>query len=250
MYQDMIELKAKFERIKNMGYVKSSRGGSTGIGKTFEDLIGKEEDTLETPDYKHIEIKTKRGYSNSYTTLFNATLEGPHELETQRLKNKYGYPDRILKDCKVLNATVQADCFTLVANRYYFKLKVDRKKGKVFLIIADKRYYLYEQNAYWSFALLKEKLERKLKFLALVKAWPNKINNEDYYKYYDIKFYKLKSFDYFIDLLEKGLIKVTFKMGVYRSGERFKEPKDRGTSFEIQEENLELLFDKLEIENK
>ena len=38
------------------GYVKSIRGGTTGIGATFEALIGKEEDKLSLPDFKGIEI--------------------------------------------------------------------------------------------------------------------------------------------------------------------------------------------------
>ena len=71
--KELYNLKQEFEKIKKMGYVKSTRSGFTGIGKTFEDLIGKNEDTLETPDYHGIEIKTKKSYSKSYTTLFNAT---------------------------------------------------------------------------------------------------------------------------------------------------------------------------------
>ena len=37
----IIKLKKEFIKIKEMGYVKSTRKGFTGIGKTFEDLIGK-----------------------------------------------------------------------------------------------------------------------------------------------------------------------------------------------------------------
>ena len=86
MYKKEIEqLEKEFKRIKNMGYVKSTRNGPTGIGKTFEDLLGKKEDALGLPDYKGIEIKTKRSYSNSYTTLFNATLHGQNNYETKRL---------------------------------------------------------------------------------------------------------------------------------------------------------------------
>ncbi len=51
MEKELLLLKQEFERIKNLGYVQSSRKGYSGIGKTFEDLIGKKEDTLETPDY-------------------------------------------------------------------------------------------------------------------------------------------------------------------------------------------------------
>ncbi len=66
------ELRGKFLKIKEMGYVKSVRGGSTGVGATFEFLLGKSEDKLEAPDFKGIEIKTRRGYSKSEINLFNA----------------------------------------------------------------------------------------------------------------------------------------------------------------------------------
>ena len=41
MVTDLNILKEEFLRIKRMGYVKSLREGYTGIGKTFEDLLGK-----------------------------------------------------------------------------------------------------------------------------------------------------------------------------------------------------------------
>ena len=41
----------KFEEIKEMGWIKSLRKGPTGIGYTFEKLIGKDEDSLCCPDF-------------------------------------------------------------------------------------------------------------------------------------------------------------------------------------------------------
>ena len=68
--ENLEQLKQEFIRIKKLGYVKSTRNGPTGIGKTFEDLLGKKEDALGLPDYKGIEIKTKRSYSNSLYNTF------------------------------------------------------------------------------------------------------------------------------------------------------------------------------------
>lgn len=107
--EELINLKKEFNRIKNLGYIKSTRKGLTGIGKTFEDLIGKKEDTLDLPDYHGIEIKTKRGYSNCYTTLFNLTPKGKNEFEIKHLCETYGYPDKILKNHKILHFSVQAN---------------------------------------------------------------------------------------------------------------------------------------------
>lgn len=245
--EELKNLKKEFERIKKMGYVKSTRIGYTGIGKTFEDLLGKKEDTLELPDYHGIEIKTKRGYSRSYTTLFGATPQGKKEFEIKRLRSAYGYPDMVYKNQKLLNTSIQANCSTLVGNRFLFKLIVDYEEQKLFLLITDKNMNFIEKKSYWSFAVLKEKLERKLKYMALVKAWPNNIDNETYYKYYDIDFYKLKTFEEFIRLIEDGTIRVTFKIGIFKKGVRAGEIHDRGTAFEIQEIDMLKLFDKIEV---
>lgn len=247
MIEQIEKLRSEFERIKKLGYIKSTRSGYTGIGKTFEDLIGKPEDTLDFPDYNGIEIKSKRGYSKCHTTLFNATPKGKNEFEIKRLCNSYGYPDKILKNHKILNVSAVANEFSLVARKYYFKLKINYHEEKIFLLIYDKRMNLLENDVYWNFQDLKSRLERKLTYLAFIKAWPNTIKGIQYYKYYDIAFYKLKGFNYFLELIESGIINVTFKIGVFRNGNRIGEIHDRGTGFEIEEQNIEKLFYRLNI---
>lgn len=244
MYTKELEhLKKEFMRIKNMGYVKSSRKGVTGVGKTFEDLLGKKEDQLDTPDFYGIEIKTKLNYSNSYTTLFNL---GPKSLETQRLCQTYGYPDKILKNKKVLNISITSTP-TLVANRYYFSLKVNRDKRRIILVIKDRSNNLLEDKVYWDFKDLNEKLFKKLRFLALITAWPTKRDNETYYRYNQIKFYKLIGFEQFIDLIEEGIMRVSIKVGVFRDGSRKGLPHDRGTSFELKSFDFYRLFARIYI---
>jgi len=245
--ENVVVLKQEFERIKKMGYVKSTRRGFTGIGKTFEDLIGKPEDTLEIPDFRGIEIKTKRGHSKGYTTLFCATPQGKGEFETKRISNTYGYPDKILKDKKVLANSVQANCSTLVAGRFLFRLQINYEKQKIYLVIKDKNGKLLENETYWDFNTIKEKLERKMKVLAFIKAWTKCIDGIDYYKYYNIKFYELKNFEEFLKLIEQGIVRITFKIGVVRQGERMGEMHDRGTGFEIEEVNLQKLFSLIEV---
>ena len=242
--ENLEQLKQEFIRIKNMGYVKSTRKGLTGVGKTFEDLIGKPEDTKSMPDYHGIEIKTKLGYSKSYTTLFNLTPEG--ELETQRLCKEYGYPDKILKDKKVLNISVTKNP-TLVANKYFFHLKVDYDNQRLILIIKDRYNNLLENKVYWNFKELKEKLSTKLQYVALIHAWPTTRNNITYYKYYKINFKKLKSFEKFIELIDNDIIRISLKIGVYREGLKKGFYHDRGTSFELKSLDFWKLFEHIYI---
>lgn len=247
MKKELELLKKEFEKIKKRGYIESTRSGPTGIGKTFEDLLGKKEDTLGLPDYHGIEIKTKRGYNKQYITLFNCVPKGENEYEIKRLRDKYGYPDRFLKNYKVLSARVYANRAQIIANKYLFKLKVDREREKLFLAITGKQFDDFEMTTYWDFKTLKEKLETKLSYLAFIKAWPNRINGKEHYKYYDIEFFKLKGFDNFINLLESGAISVNFDIGICRSGENIGKIKDHGTSFGIKESDLNSLFERIKI---
>lgn len=240
--ESVLKLKIKFEEIRKMDWVKSYRKDFGGIGITFEKLIGNNENTFEIPDYNGIEIKTKRGYSKSSTTLFNFAPEGPHYHETERLKEKFGYPDKELKQYKILNNTISAVEKTKIGINFYFKLKIDRKREKVFLVVFDKYNNLLEKEVYWGFDLLKEKLERKLKYLAFIKALSKKINKEEYFKYYKMNIYKLKDFNSFINLLENGIITISFKIGVFKKGKNKGKIHDHGTSFNIKEADLLKLY--------
>lgn len=240
--KEINELVKKFNIIKEKGYVKSTCNHLGGIGITFEHMIGNNENDFEIPDYKGIEIKTKRAYSKSYTGLFNCVPTGPHFHEVERLKEKYGYPDKILKSYKILNTSVYTTEKTKVGIYYYFQLKVDRVKQKIYLNIYDFNNKLIENCVYWDFDILKEKLYRKLRILAFIKAYVKKIEKQEYFKYYDLKLYELKDFDTFIKLIEKGLIRINFKIGVFRKGNKLGKIHDHGTSFSIQESNLINLY--------
>ena len=64
--ENIRKLQKEFKKIKGMEYIKTVRNGPTGVGATFEKLIGKEEESFEIPDYYGIEIKTRRAYSKAY----------------------------------------------------------------------------------------------------------------------------------------------------------------------------------------
>lgn len=226
-----------------MEYVKTVRNGSTGVGATFEKLLGKEEENFEIPDYYGIEIKTKRAYSKSYITLFNCVPTGSSFHETKRLRDNYGYPMKKDKLLKELYAEVFANNATKIGLWYYFKLKIDKRNEKIILLIYNYKKELIDDTTYWDFDILKEKLERKLQTLALVKAWPNKINGNEYFKYYKMNIYILKEFDDFIDALTKGKIKISLKIGSYIEEKKYGQIKEHGVSFAIQEEDLLDIFD-------
>lgn len=230
---EIIELNKKLFKIKCEGWHESVRKGPTGIGKTLENLLDKEEDRKSLPDYKHFEIKTKKYGSKSYTTLFNLT---PHndsnENEIKRLVQKYGYPDKILRNKKVLQNEVYYTSKTLIGNRYYFKLTI--KKEKLYISVYYKNNILKEEITYWNIYELYERLQKKLSYLVVVNAIKYTKNNIDFYKYYNYDFYRLKNERTFIDLIKDGKIRVKLKIGIYRDGPKKGQIHDHETSFETE----------------
>ena len=101
---------------------------------------------------------------------------------------------------------------------------------------------LIDDKTFWSFELLKEKLYRKLKYLMFIKAKRKYEFPYVYYKYTQAQFYILKSFDNFLKAIEQGNIRVTFKINAILSGKNKGKTHDHGTSFEIQEKDLEKIF--------
>lgn len=248
MENQIKKLNEEFIKIKKMGWVKSVNRGSNGIGFTFESLLGISKNELEIPDYNGIELKTRRYSSTSYIILFSCKPEGKYYHEVERIKDEYGYPHSIFCEYKILNNSVYANKKNKIGQKYYFKLEVSREDEKIYLLVYNINNELLEREVYWAFDILKEKLYRKLKWLALVKAYSKKCYSErsEYFKYDNIKTYCLKNFETFINLLERGIIRVNFKLNIKTKGDKIGQIHDHGTSFDIQEHDILKLFDKYE----
>ena len=239
--QEIKKLKKEFHTIKKMGWVKSVNEGKGSIGLTFENLLGKEKENFELPDYLGIELKTHQKYSKSYTTLFNATPDGRYLFEIKRLQQMYGYPDRVLKYCKVLHGEVSASFQKKIGLWYSYQLEVDYNERKVYLCIYRNK-QLVDRETFWTFDLLKEKLERKLPVLAFIDALEKTVNGEVYFRYLTLRIYCLRDFRYFLKALETGDIIVTFTIGVFRTGIKKGQVHDHGTAFRIRKKDLKKLF--------
>ncbi len=66
----LAEFKDAFAKIKQSGYTRSTRSGPTGVGHTFETLLGLKEDNIALPDLGEVEVKARRLNSTSMVTLF------------------------------------------------------------------------------------------------------------------------------------------------------------------------------------
>ncbi|MBE6138824.1 MAG: MvaI/BcnI restriction endonuclease family protein [Firmicutes bacterium] len=241
MFENII---IKTNQIIRKGWLKSIYNGSGGMGITLEKLLDVETNTLEIPDFNEIEIKTKKINTNGYISLFSATPDS-FLFEIRRIHQYYGYPDRINKNFKVFNMSFTANDKVYIGKNLYGTLKIDNTEHKVVLVILDKHGNIIDSNCSWSFELLAQKINRKLKTLFLVHGQQKVLDNQIYFKYLDYSCYVIKGFNHFINCLENGYIRVSFKIGLIRSGPKTGQICNHGTSFDIKESQIEALYNKI-----
>ena len=205
---DFYELYINFIRIKKMGWIKTMRNGSTGVGYTFECLLNKSEESFNVPDFGKIEIKTKRYFTKGYIELFNAVPDGDFLFPIKNLVNKYGYSTRKNPTSKAVVGDVYANKDNMIGLYYIYRLKVDRNEKVIRLYIYDYEKNIIDTSISWSFEYLKTKLYRKLSFLALIYAKSKYIDETEYFLYNRISFFRLRGFDSFLDSIEDGKIHI------------------------------------------
>lgn len=234
-------LQKRFLEIKHMGWIRSLSRNTNGIGYTFEKLLGKEPDEFNFPDFYGIEIKTKHHFSKGFLSLFNLTPDGDFLFPMEHVRENYGYPDRNIPSIKVFQFSIKNNsvCQT---RKYSFQLKVDYALQKVILIVFNKKGEIADSSITWSFSALKVSLYRKLTYLAMIEAKCKKMDQIEYFNYYKLSIYKCRNFENFLHLIETGKIKISFKLGVFKSGRHAGKLHDHGTSFDIHLNDLLLLF--------
>lgn len=194
------------------------------------------------PNYQGIEIKCTTRFSRYPISLFSKSFDDPSFFEMNRLINTYGTEDNIYKGRKILMANLKVNEKISINNNYYFELKIDKKKGKIYINIYDNNNKLIENEPYISFNSLKEHLEVKLTNLAIVYASKKEIDDKINYRYYKMCIYKLISFDKFIELLENNIIKTSIIGRISLSGNEEGRQRNKNLLLQIQKENILYLF--------
>lgn len=246
--KNMRDLLVIFLKVKEKGWIKSLRKGSTGIGYTFETLIGKNEEQFPIADYKDIEIKVKKKYGYGNITLFNAVPDNELFI-VKHIYEKYSIQNKNMNYLKTFMLNINA-INKEKYGKHKFILSVDHDNKVIRLNIYNLDNSQIKDNISWSFNWIEEKINTKIKNLAIVKAEQKEINNEIYYKYCYINFYELKTLEDFIKLIEEGIISITFKISVFCSGKKYGQMNDHGVGFIIHEKNIEKLYEKKEFDKK
>lgn len=212
-----------------MGYVKNQRKGSTGIGFTFEQLMGVIENNIPIPDLGgRIEIKTTRRDSNSLLTLF--TFNKGAWIEKQKnVIEFYGYNDqdgkKALKRTLKFNST--GDLILSINEQNHSVSLVDKKLNKIL--------------ATWSLYAIVGKFSTKLdRVLYVIADRKINVNGDEEFWYNEAYMLSEPLVDNFIHAFKNSKVAIDLRMHLKENGI----VRNRGTAFRVYEKNFPSLFNK------
>lgn len=239
----------KFEEIHDRGWVRSHRSNNTGIGKTFEDLAGVEENNSEGPDFEEFEIKSHREEVNSPITLFTLAPTFPKKANGY-LKDKFGeyYPGS--NTLKKLHTSMFSDRRNSYIGKYSFQLINDRHNRVVKIAVYDiKTGALLDDSVGYTYDKLREKLHKKLNSLFYVSADRRFNSGVEEFHFTNAIIYTKPSFERFLDILDDGEVQYDIRIGSYQSGKQYGKPHDHGSGFRVRRDYILSLFESVEFVN-
>lgn len=226
------DFRKAMDKVGEMGWIKTHRGGPTGVGKTLEDVLGIAENNFSEPDFGVYELKAARDNDLSMLTLFTKTPQ-PSKINVKLLE-KFGYLSTTYEyKKKVLHSTLSANGPTRIADTSR-TLEIACHEDKI-SIVSDG----CAEEAYWDISALRQAFNRKYQHtLVYVKARSRGRGKDEEFQYYVA--YELSGFDYdsLIELLRHGILKIDIRIGQYPDGRTH----DHGTGFRIQPQYFDDLF--------
>jgi len=231
------ELLEKIRQIHQLGHIQTKRKGDTGVGYTLETLLEIKANSSKKPDYKGIEIKSKRsrGGTSSRTTVFSqvpnwslSRLKSSQELLYER--GQYSEKKKRIQLYHTLSATK--------SNSFDLKLRVDPSKDQLQQIYTAQTPSV--TDVLWDFSLLKERLASKHKETFWITAETYGKNGDEAESFWYKKVKHTSNLDEtaFPILLDLGVITLDYTIKEKPQGGA----KDQGYLFKINSKNLDLLF--------
>lgn len=234
------QFKDDFEKVRKAGFIESHRTHNTGIGKTFEDLVNVVENNKQEVDYlDELELKSSRELSQSMVTLFTKSPSHPPRANTL-LRLKFGKEE---EGMKILHTTIPGNKFNTFLSRYGFKLEVNEKEKRIYILIKDLRSdVLIDFVCYYTFEDLKKIIEKKCENIAFVTAKIRKTDGKEFFHFEKAILLTGLTFDKFLKAIKEGDIFYDIRIGVYRGGKNKGKTHDHGSGFRIRKNRIKDVF--------
>ena len=220
------QFKLKFQELKNEGFVRSLRKGPTGIGFTFETLMGLEENNLALPDLEGIEVKAHRDNSKSMITLFtfNKKAWQINPLEAIRKYGSYNDSGRL---------------------GMYYTMSLTPNSAGLFLTIDSENISVQhisgEVIATWKLLALSERFSQKIPALLFISAHTEERAGIEYFHFYRGQLMQDTTKELLSELFKTGNLLIDLRM--HDKGTR---ARNHGTGFRTFGDKLPLLFREIE----
>lgn len=220
----------KFDDIKARGFVQTQRRGSTGIGYTFETLMGLKENNNPTGDFLGMELKAYRDDEGALddTEKMNLFLKEPEWLDglrgAERIQ-KYGYQDR--NGRTALYSTV-----TTAENSHGFRFRIDKPNRKLQLLFKS------GPVGEWTFATLQNRLTEKHSQVAFVAAESRGVAANEQFRYHSVTWCAQPAVNELLRLIQSRRAMLELRMHVKESGAA----RNHGTAFRVQKNRLTELY--------
>ena len=197
------DLLGRYDCVSERGWVDSLRTGSTGIGYTFESLVGVEENNDQGADFRGIELKCKlkrdRGPATGKVNLFQLAprwTTAQSGIERLRMMGRQ-------------DADGLYSCYsqvTTTANNLGLWLNVQLPPEGIHMH-KDAR-----QIGVWARERLAERLAEKHSRAVFVTAESRRLRSETQYKYIDLVYCERPDIQKFIDMVDMRRIVFEFTM--------------------------------------
>lgn len=204
----LASLLGKFDEVKELGWVDSLRTGDTGIGYTFETMIGVKENNSREADYQGIEIKCKQSKDGNSRggkiNLFQQVPEWTRKLSgMERLK---------LIGKRESDGTYSCHSqITALPNNLDLRLALKEIDQRIDLLKGS------EEIGYWLYNVLQKRLLEKHSRAVFIKANVRTSKDKIQFKYGELVYCERPSIERFIDLVKTRDIVFEFVMAE-RSG--------------------------------
>jgi hypothetical protein len=200
---DLAELLNRFDEVRSLNWIDTLRTGDTGIGYTFETLVGVEENNHQIADFRGIEIKCKlrreaaspSGKINLFQLGPRWTIPGPNKSRLRLI----GAP----------NADGRMACYSAVtptSNNLGLALRPSHTEAEIDIFKNQDRI------GFWEHSRLSTRLTEKHSRAVFVRAERREHGGTLQYRYTELLYCEQPDIDRFISLVHAGRIVFEFTM--------------------------------------
>ena len=199
----LAELVGHYDRINALGWVNTLRSGDTGIGYTFEELVGIKENNDQNADFKGIEIKCKSQKqgcrASSKTNLFQLAPTWTRKIKGIERLRSIGRADETGRHSCYSQVTTTPNNLGLCLETWPAPLDIDLLQRS-------------DKLGFWTRSRLRERLAMKHSRAAFIKAETRSYRGVAQYRYNEFVYCEQPDIERFVDMVSARKIVFEFTM--------------------------------------